>query len=105
MRPADGATSSDGIPEGEVRCKLLRADGSEWTITDLSLDREGLQVSGYRYIRDGRTAAEARRDVIENEPLRPTDRVRCLNRKGVVVWTLQRPVGRNGAREAGGFHG
>jgi hypothetical protein len=105
MRPADGTTSEGGIPEGEVRCKLLRSDGSEWTVTDLSLQPDGLHVSGYRYIRDGHTAAEARRDVIDNEPLRPDDRVRCLNRKGAVVWTLHRPGARNGAQEAGGAHG
>jgi len=93
MRPEDAVPPSETetSPGGEVRCKLLRDDGSEWTVTELSLEPAGLRVSGYRYIREGHTTAEARRDVIRDEPLRATDRVRCLNRKGSVVWVLARP--------------
>lgn len=98
MRPENAVTPSETPSGGEVRCKLLRDDGSEWTVTDLSLEPAGLRVSGYRYIREGHTAAEARRDVIRDEPLRASDRVHCLNRKGNVVWVLARPGATDGPR-------
>lgn len=82
--------TEEEILQGEVRCKLHRRDGSEWTVTDLSLQPEGLMITAYRYVRDGR-AADSRREVLDEAPLDPTDRVRCLNRRGSVLWTLGSP--------------
>lgn len=85
-------TGGDPGAEGEIRCKLERLDGSEWTVTDLTLTPEGLFVSAYRYVRERGLDAETRREELDHEPLAATDRVRCLSRRGVVRWTLSSPA-------------
>lgn len=91
----DAAAPGVGDPgdavERDVRCKLLRGDGSEWTVTGLSLASDGLHVTAYRYVREGRTPAETHRETLDDELLQPDDRVWCLNRRGSVIWTLSRP--------------
>lgn len=85
---------------GDVRCKLLRGDGSEWTVTGLSLARDGLHVSAYRYVRDPGDPAESRREEMDDELLGHDDRVWCLDRRGSVVWTLSSPDGPQGPADA-----
>lgn len=79
-------------PDGEIRCKLERADGSEWTVTDLLLTPEGLFINAYRYVRERGLGAESRREVLEREPLFTTDRINCLSRRGTVRWSLTSPA-------------
>lgn len=88
-----GGTEGAPVPgDGrQVRCKLLRADGSEWTVTGLSLAPDGLRVDAYRYVSDGRTPADTLRQTLDDELLERDDRVWCLNRRGAVVWHLARP--------------
>lgn len=76
----------------EIRCKLERADGSEWTVTDLKLTPEGLLVSAYRYVRERGLGAESRREVMDEEPFVTTDRIHCLSRRGTVRWALSSPA-------------
>jgi hypothetical protein len=78
---------------GEVRWKLRRGEGSEWTVTGLSLAPDGLRVSGYRYVRDRDAPAESRREVLDDELLGTEDRVWCLDRRGSEVWRLTSPGG------------
>lgn len=85
---------------GDVRCKLRRGDGSEWTVTDLGLEADGLRVSAYRYVRQGHTASEARRETLTDELLTPRDRVWCHDRRGAVIWDLAHPGA--GARSSTG---
>ncbi len=97
--PGDGTVDAgpdSGAAVGEVRWKMRRGDGSEWTVTDLSLAPDGLRVSGYRYVRDRRAPAESRREVLDDELLRTDDRVWCLDRRGAVVWRLTSPEGGDG---------
>ena len=75
--PGPGAPG-DLPPEGEIRCKLERADGSEWTVTDLLLTPEGLFINAYRYVRERGIDAESRREVLDHEPSRPA----CPSRAG-----------------------
>lgn len=90
--PAALADGEDSAPGGDVRCKLLRGDGSEWTVTELSLAPDGLHVSGYRYVRDDRPpVAEPRRETLDDELVDTDDRIWCLNRRGAVLWVLSRP--------------
>ena len=86
-----GAVGEETSTGGDVRCKLLRGDGSEWTVTDLGLEADGLHVSAYRYVREGHRASEAQRETLEDELLTTADRVWCLNRRGTVIWDLSRP--------------
>lgn len=101
--PGDGSVDAgpdSGAGVGEVRWKMRRGDGSEWTVTDLSLAPDGLRVSGYRYVRDRRAPAESRREVLDDELLRTEDRVWCLDRSGAVVWRLTSPGGDGNGGEA-----
>lgn len=82
----------DRPPEGEIRCKLERVDGSEWTVTDLTLTPEGLFITAYRYVRERGLGADSRREVLEHEPFAATDRVNCLDRRGRVRWSLASPA-------------
>ena len=86
------APEDDLLPEGEVRCKLERADGSEWTVTDLTLTPEGLRITAYRYVRERGLGAESRREVLEDEPFVTTDRINCMSRRGTVRWSLFSPT-------------
>lgn len=101
VRPGAGGEEARSTG-GDVRCKLLRGDGSEWTVTDLALEADGLHVSAYRYVREGHTTAAARRETLEDELLTRADRVWCLNRRGAVVWDLSRPDPENLPREEDG---
>lgn len=86
-------TSGDERPaDGEIRCKLERVDGSEWTVTDLTLTPEGLRITAYRYVRGRSVDAESRREVLEDEPFVATDRIHCLGRRGTVRWSLSSPA-------------
>lgn len=80
-----------GPGAGDVRCKMRRGDGSEWTVTGLSLAPDGLRITGYRYVRDREAPAESRREVLDDELLRSEDLVWCLDRRGSVVWRLASP--------------
>ena len=86
-----GAGGEEARTGGDVRCKLLRGDGSEWTVTDLGLEADGLRVSAYRYVREGHRASETHRETLEDELLTRADRVWCLNRRGAVIWDLSCP--------------
>jgi hypothetical protein len=88
-RPED---RDDRPPEGEIRCKLERADGSEWTVTDLTLTPEGLFITAYRYVRQRGLDADSRREVLDHEPFVTTDRINCLSRRGRVRWALASPA-------------
>lgn len=88
----DSEAWDDRPPEGEIRCKLERADGSEWTVTDLTLTPEGLFITAYRYVRERGLGADSRREVLEHEPFVTTDRVNCLDRRGRVRWSLASPA-------------
>ena len=87
-----GEAPGDLPPEGEIRCKLERADGSEWTVTDLLLTPEGLFINAYRYVRERGIDAESRREVLEREPFVTTDVINCLSRRGTVRWSLTSPT-------------
>lgn len=87
-----GREEGDLPPEGEIRCKLERADGSEWTVTDLTLTPEGLRIDAYRYVRERGLGAESRREVLEDEPFVTTDRIHCMSRRGTVRWSLSSPA-------------
>ncbi len=88
----NGQAWDDRPPEGEIRCKLERADGSEWTVTGLTLTPEGLFITAYRYVRERGLDADSRREVLEHEPFAATDRVNCLDRRGRVRWSLASPA-------------
>lgn len=92
--PGDGAGAgghADLPTESEIRCKLERADGSEWTVTGLLLTPEGLFLDAYRYVRERGLDAESRRETLEREPFATTDRINCLSRRGTVRWSLASP--------------
>lgn len=92
--PADADPRGGGgvPPEGEIRCKLERADGSEWTVTDLELTPAGLRITAYRYVRERGPGAESRRETLEDEPFVTTDRINCMSRRGTVRWLLSSPA-------------
>lgn len=77
---------------GEVaHCRLVRRDGSEWTVTEFQIDDGTVWVDARRDAEatngtpDGRTR-------LEDEPLKRGDRVEWLKSDGSVIWAMRNPV-------------
>lgn len=77
---------------GEVtRCRLVRNDGSEWTVTDFEID-EGVVWVDARLDAAPGNGGPPGESVLENEPLQSGDRVQWLKSDGSVIWAMRNPV-------------
>lgn len=77
---------------GEVtHCRLVRNDGSEWTVTDFEIDEGVVWVDARLDEAPGNGGAPGQ-SVLENEPLQSGDRVQWLKSDGSVIWAMRNPV-------------
>lgn len=76
---------------GEVaHCRLVRSDGSEWTVTEFQIDEGTVWVDArLDFAPDG---GQASRSLLEDEPLMRGDRVEWLKPDGSVIWAMRNPV-------------
>lgn len=87
--------------EDGANCRLVRADGSEWRVTDLRGAENGLRVdavrAGPRPSANGGpqgTAGGNGSDLsrLEDELLGRGDRLQWLGEEGEVVWAMKLPM-------------
>lgn len=80
-------------------CRLVRADGSEWRVTELRGGEHGLRVDAVR--RDGPSGGSTihqqgsdgrSRGRLEDELLGRGDRLHWLTEEGRVVWSMKLPM-------------
>lgn len=70
--------------ENGANCRLVRADGSEWQVTELRGGEHGLRVDAVR--------VEATPGRLEDELLGRGDRLHWLGEDGDVVWSMKLPM-------------
>lgn len=83
-----------------ANCRLVRADGSEWRVTELRGGEQGLRVDAVRRstepVREpsngpgGSGGSDAGR--LEDELLGRGDRLNWLGEDGHVVWSMKLPM-------------
>lgn len=80
-------------------CRLLRADGSEWRVTELHHDDEGLAVDAVHLGLAASAGDRALYDLpsfhwLKEEPLGRGDLLQWIGDGGEVLWSLTLPVDR-----------
>lgn len=71
--------------------RLIRPDGTRWTVSDLRVEDCCFQVTARRVDDEN---GNGQREVIRDRPLERGDRLVWLNERGEVVWSARCPVGR-----------
>lgn len=78
-------------------CRLLRADGSEWRVTELHHAEEGLAVDAVHLGIPSSARDRSLHDLpsfhwLEQEPLERGDLLQWIGDQGDVLWSMTLPV-------------
>jgi hypothetical protein len=97
--------SADQWEAEELVCRLVRPDGSRWTVRGIRQEEGGVRVDAVRTGGDdpqGRAGEppdpREAGDALRGEPLARGDRIEWWDPAGELVWALKPPLGYDEAR-------